>query len=115
GIAAEEIGKGDFNASYAVILNGLISEVLQEHASESIKTEWLKSMAMGNCLLGIAITEPNAGSDAANLQTKAVKDGNTYILSGEKSGISFAKVAHGFVIFAKTNPDLGAKGVSAFI
>lgn len=115
GIAAEEIGKGDFNAAYAVLLNGLISEILQEHASEQIKEEWLKPMASGNCLLGIAITEPDAGSDAANLQTKAVKDGDTYILTGEKSGISFAQVAHGFVIFAKTSPDEGARGVSAFM
>ncbi|PWA11840.1 cyclohexanecarboxyl-CoA dehydrogenase [Pueribacillus theae] len=115
GIAAEEIGKGDFNAAYAVILNGLIGEILQEFASERIKEEWLKPMASGNCLLGIAITEPGAGSDAANLQTKAAKDGNSYILSGEKSGISFAKVAHGFVVFAKTSPDEGARGVSAFM
>lgn len=115
GIAALEVGKGDFNAAYAVMLNGLISEILEEHASEEIKEEWLKPMALGECLLGIAITEPGAGSDAANLQTKAVKDGNSYLLTGEKSGISLAKFAHGFVVFAKTNPEERARGVSAFI
>lgn len=79
GIAALEVGKGDFNAAYAVMLNGLISEIIEGHSSDEIKEKWLMPLAKGDCLLGIAITEPNAGSDAANLKTKAEKEGNAYI------------------------------------
>lgn len=114
GIAAEEIGKGDFNAAYAVMLNGLIGEILQAHATEAVKTTWLRSMAEGTCLLAIALTEPGAGSDAAKIQTRAVRRGDEYVITGEKSGISLAKVAHGFLVFAKTDPEAGARGISVF-
>lgn len=115
GIAAEEIARGDFNAGYTVMLNGLIGEILQNHGSEQIKQTWLKPMASGNRQLAIAVTEPSTGSDAAAITTKAVREGNEYVLSGEKSGISLAKTADGFLIFAKTRPEAGAKGVSAIM
>ncbi|OUM91136.1 MAG: cyclohexanecarboxyl-CoA dehydrogenase [Bacillus thermozeamaize] len=115
GIAAEEVGKGDFNAAYAVMLNGLIGEILQAHATEHVKKTWLQPMAEGNRLLAIAITEPGAGSDAARIKTRAVRKGDEYVISGEKSGISLARVAHAFLIFAKTDPDAGARGVSVFL
>lgn len=115
GIAAEEIGRGDFNAGYAVMLNGLIGEILQNHASAHLKQTWLKPMAKGEWLLGIAVTEPEAGSDVSGMKTKAVREGNEYVLTGEKSGISLAKVADGFLVFAKTAPGAGTKGISAFL
>jgi len=115
GIAAEEVGKGDFNAAYAVMLNGLIGEILQAHAAEDVKKTWLQPMAEGNRLLAIAITEPGAGSDAARIKTRAVRKGDEYVISGEKSGISLARVAHAFLIFAKTEPDAGVRGVSVFL
>lgn len=115
GIAAEEVGKGDFNAAYAVMLNGLIGEILQAHAAADVKKTWLQPMAEGNRLLAIAITEPGAGSDAARIKTRAVRQGDEYVIAGEKSGISLAQVAHGFLIFAKTDPDAGARGVSVFL
>jgi cyclohexanecarboxyl-CoA dehydrogenase len=115
GIAAEEVGKGDFNAGYAVMLNALIGEILEQHGSSAIKQKWLKPFATGELLMGIAVTEPEAGSDAAAMKTKAVRDGDGYVISGEKSGISLALAADAFIIFAKTNPELGAKGVTAFI
>lgn len=115
GLAAEEIARGDFNAGYAVMLNGLIGEILQRHGSEQIKQSWLKPMAAGKIQLAIAITEPSTGSDAAAIETKVTREGNEYVLSGEKSGISLAKTAGGFLVFAKTDPEADAKGVSAFI
>ncbi|HEU5140208.1 MAG TPA: acyl-CoA dehydrogenase family protein [Bacillales bacterium] len=115
GIAAEEVGRGDFNAAYAVILNSLIGEILQRHASDQLKETWLKPLAEGKTLLGIAITEPEAGSDISGIRTKAVRDGEEYVLKGEKSGISLARDADGFLVFAKTNKEAGAKGISALL
>lgn len=115
GIAAEEIGKGDFNAGYAVILNALIGDILQKHGTETIKQSWLPSLASGQSSLAIAVTEPGAGSDAAAINTRAKRDGNEYLLTGEKSGLSLANAASGFLVFAKTDPDAGAKGISAFM
>lgn len=115
GIAAEEIARGDFNAAYAVMLNALLAEVLEAHASDAVRREWLALMASGERLVAIAITEPGAGSDVANLAARAVRDGDRYIITGEKSGISLASVADAFVVFAKTQADAGARGVSAFL
>lgn len=115
GIAAEEIGRGDFNLTYAVMLNSLIGEILTQHASEDLKREWLPPMARGEKVIGIAITEPGAGSDAAALRTRAERRGEFYVISGEKSGISVATVADAFIVFAKTSQNQGAKGVSAFL
>lgn len=115
GIAAEEIGRGDFNLTYSVMLNSLISEIINKNASEELKREWLPQIATGEKIVGIALTEPGAGTDAAGIETTAVKKGDTYVLNGEKSGISVATIGDAFIIFAKTNPQLGNKGISAFI
>ncbi|WP_353626408.1 acyl-CoA dehydrogenase family protein [Bacillus sp. JCM 19041] len=115
GIAAEEIGRGDFNLTYAVMLNALIGEIIATHASDQLKQEWLPNIASGDRIVGIAITEPSAGTDAGGIKTTAVHKGNSYILNGEKSGISVATSGDAFIIFAKTNPDLGNRGISAFM
>ncbi|MFE4706509.1 acyl-CoA dehydrogenase family protein [Peribacillus simplex] len=88
GIAAEEIGRGDFNLTYAVMLNALIGEIINNHASEELKKEWLPKISSGEKIVGIAITEPSAGTDAGGIKTTAVHKGNKYVLNGEKSGIS---------------------------
>ncbi|MFC2949693.1 acyl-CoA dehydrogenase family protein [Virgibacillus sediminis] len=115
GIAAEEIGRGDFNLTYAVMLNGLIGEIITNHADEHLKKEWLPEIASGNKILGIAITEPEAGTDAGGIRSTAVRDGDSYVLNGEKSGISVAVSADAFIVFAKTEPRKGNRGISAFI
>lgn len=115
GIAAEEIGRGDFNLTYAVMLNALIGEIITNHGSEDQKREWLPMISSGEKIVGIAITEPSAGTDAGGIKTTAVHKENVYILNGEKSGISVATSGDAFIIFAKTNPDLGNRGISAFI
>ena len=71
-------------------------------------------MARGN-QIAIAVTEARGGSDAAGMQTRAVRHGDEYILSGEKSGISMVMPADAVVVFAKTDMDAGARGVSAFL
>ncbi|MGD8189431.1 acyl-CoA dehydrogenase family protein [Brevibacillus ginsengisoli] len=115
GIAAEEIGRGDFNLTYAVMLNALVSEIICSHATEELKNLWLGQIASGEKIVGIAITEPTAGTDAAGIRSTAVHKGKSYILNGEKSGISVATIADAFIIFAKTDSHLGSRGISAFI
>ncbi|PZX07434.1 cyclohexanecarboxyl-CoA dehydrogenase [Psychrobacillus insolitus] len=115
GIAAEEIGRGDFSLTYAVMLNALASEIISNHATEAIKKTWLPQIASGEKIVGVAITEPSAGTDAGGILTTARLKGDHYILNGEKSGISAATIGDMFVVFAKTSPDLGSRGISAFI
>ena len=115
GIAAEEIGRGDFNLTYAVMLNALIGEIINKHAREELKQEWLPKIASGDRIVGIAITEPSAGTDAGGIKTMAVRKGDVYVLNGEKSGISVATVGDAFLVFAKTDPELGNRGISCFI
>lgn len=115
GIAAEEIGRGDFNLTYAVMLNALASEVLCNHATEKLKKTWLPQIATGEKIVGVAITEPSAGTDAAGIRSTAVHKGNHFILNGEKSGISAATIGDAFIVFAKTDQNAGSKGISAFV
>ncbi|MFJ7970076.1 acyl-CoA dehydrogenase family protein [Psychrobacillus sp. NPDC096389] len=115
GIAAEEIGRGDFNLTYAVMLNALIGEIIAKYGSADLKGEWLPQIASGDKIVGIAITEPSAGTDAGGIQSTAKLDGDYYVLNGEKSGISVATCGDAFIIFAKTDPSLGNKGISAFL
>lgn len=115
GIAAEEVARGDFNLSYGVLMPALCGEVLTHFASERVKREWLAPLARGEAVLGLALTEPGAGSDAKMIQSRAVRDGDEYVLSGEKSGISLMMAADALVLFAKTDPEAGARGVTAFL
>jgi cyclohexanecarboxyl-CoA dehydrogenase len=79
------------------------------------RQRWLSPMATGDCFLGLALTEPHCGSDAAAIRTNAVRDGDEYIINGEKSSISMTTWAHAFFLFAKTDPQAGARGVSCFL
>jgi cyclohexanecarboxyl-CoA dehydrogenase len=114
GIAAEEVARGDFNCGYALIENSINGQILL-HAHDSVKQTWLPGMARGEHIMAIALTEPRGGSDAAGMQMRARRHGDDYVLSGEKSGISLLMPADAVVVFAKTDPDAGARGVSAFL
>lgn len=115
GLIAEQIGYGDINVAYAQILSSLTGKIMAEHAPRDLALEWLPQLTAGEKVFCIALTEPRGGSDAANLSLSARKDGNGYILKGEKSSISMADQADAVVLFARTGtPEDGARGVSAF-
>lgn len=114
GLVVEEISKGDFNCSLAVMSQLLATEILNRSASEKIKAQWLPSIVSGEKMVGLAITEAHCGTDAVALKTKAEKKGSLYVLNGEKSGISWT-FAEATIVFAKTNPEAGARGISAFL
>jgi len=83
--------------------------------SDAQKEQFLRPLATGKMLGGFALTEPTAGSDAGAIQTRAQKVGNKYVLNGTKQFITSGKNADVMIAFAKTDPDAGGKGMSAFI
>ncbi|HUM16193.1 MAG TPA: acyl-CoA dehydrogenase family protein [Candidatus Nitrosotalea sp.] len=115
GIAMEEIGRGDFSCTYGIQLAGLAGEILGRSAPEPLKSRWLPPTAAGEAVVALALTEPGAGSDAANLACRAERDGDHYIITGEKSGISLGMVAQAAIVFARTDPRGRARGVTALL
>jgi len=115
GIAMEEIARGDFSATYGIQLAGLAGQILGQNASEEIKARWLPPCALGEQIVALALTEPGVGSDAANLACRAVREGDGYVITGEKSGISLGMVAQAAIVFARTDADARARGVTAFL
>jgi acyl-CoA dehydrogenase len=91
--------------SYPVVLAG----------SERLKSEYVAEAARGKAIAAFALTEPEAGSDPAGILTEARRDGDAYVISGTKTYISNAGLASFYVVFARTGPGAGAKGLSAFV
>ena len=116
GLAAEEIGRGDPNMGSAVFVVGeLTASLIQKYASEKTKKEWLGPLLAGEGIPAFALTEPHCGTDAAAMKSRAVRKGDKYILNGEKSGITMMVDSDIVIVFAKTDPAAGARGVSAFM
>ncbi|GAC1398795.1 MAG: acyl-CoA dehydrogenase family protein [Chloroflexota bacterium] len=115
-VALEELGA--VNAAYSNIIGGhcsLSGMAIALGGSEDLKMRYLPTMSTGEKLGAFALTEPNAGSDAAHIQTTARLEGNEYILNGSKLWVSNGPMANLYVVFAVTDKSLGAKGVSAFV
>jgi cyclohexanecarboxyl-CoA dehydrogenase len=117
GLIAEALAYGDFNMAYAAVLTPLSGRIVCTHAKPEIAKHWVPKLVAGEALIGLALTEPRGGTDAANLQLRAERAGNgAYRLNGEKTSISIADQADVFVVFARTGkPEEGARGVSAFL
>jgi len=115
-LAVEEISSG-CAATGAVmsIHNSVGCTPILNWGSEQQKEEWLPDLAAGKTLACFCLTEPQAGSEANNLRTKAVEDGEHWVLNGSKQFISNAKRAGLAIVFAVTDPELGKKGLSAFL
>lgn len=88
---------------------------IRKNASAELKAKYLPPMIAGEKIGALGLTEPNAGSDAMSLRTRAVRKGDKYILNGSKIFITNGSVADVLLVYAKTDPDKGAKGISAFI
>lgn len=96
--------------------NGIGSQGIIMFGTEAQKDKYLPKLASGEMISSFALTEPEAGSDAASVKTTAVRDGNGYRLNGTKRFITNAKKAGVFTVFARTDPSTpGAKGISAFL
>ncbi len=112
----EEIAAGDGSVSTLVsVHNAPTCEILQHYGSDAQRDEWLRPMAAGAAIGSFALTEPGAGSEASALRTRAVKDGDDYVITGSKQFISNAAIGHTTLLFAITDPAAGKKGMSCFV
>ena len=114
-ILREELARGDALADTMFALQGLGSYPITLAGSAAQKPNYLPRVAGGEALAAFAITEPEAGSDVASLQTRAVRRGEQFSLNGTKRFISNAGIADFYVVFASTEPEKKAKGLSAFL
>jgi cyclohexanecarboxyl-CoA dehydrogenase len=116
GIIIEEIAYGDFNVSYVQLLASLMGAIIHRNASPELAADWNGRLVRGEAIVGLGLTEPRGGSDAANLTVKARRVGDSYVLSGEKTSITFSDQMDAMVLFARTGTaEEVAKGVSAFL
>jgi len=115
GLAIEQAARGDFNCCYGILNCAFAGDLLGKHASEAVKKAWLPPMAAGEKVVCVCLTEPHCGSDASAIRTRAVRKGDKYVLNGEKSAITLLMAGHAGIVFAKTDPGAGARGVSAFL
>jgi len=116
GLACEELEYVD--TVYRTVLSvhvGLVGMGLYTWATEEQKQQWLVPMASGKKLACYGLTEPNAGSDVASMQSTARRRGDVYVLNGQKIWVSDADTADFLLVFAKTDTKAGSHGVSAFM
>ena len=116
GAIIEEIARADFSFAYVSLLASLNGQILSSFARPEVARDWLTGLIAGEHLLAIALTEPRGGSDAASLGLRMERDGNDYVLNGEKTSISANQIAKGVITFARTGrPEERARGVSAIL
>ena len=114
-IAIEEIAAGDGATSTIMsVQNSLVCGILNRYGNDAQKARWLKGAATGDLLGCFCLTEPHVGSDAAAIKTRAVKDGDHWVLNGVKQFITSGKYAKIAIVFAVTDPAAGRKGISCF-
>ncbi|MBY5849117.1 acyl-CoA dehydrogenase family protein [Rhizobium ruizarguesonis] len=114
--ALEEIAAGDGPCSTIMSVHSSVGCVpILKFGTEEQRQRFLPKLASGEWIGGFALTEPQAGSDASNLKTRARRDGGHYVLDGSKQFITSGKNGDVIIVFAVTDPDVGKKGITAFI
>ncbi len=115
-LVLEEIAAGDGACSTIIsVTNSVGCMPILNFGTDEQKEKFLKPLASGEKLGAFCLTEPHAGSDASDLKTKAVKDGDSYVINGSKQFITSGKNGDTAIVFAVTDPSAGKKGISAFI
>jgi len=114
-IARETLAYHSGLADFAFAMQGLGSGAISLFGTIEQKREWLPRVASGEAIAAFAMSEPECGSDAANMSTSAMRDGNKWVLVGEKTYISNGGIADFYLTFARTGEAEGARGLSAFI
>ncbi len=112
----EEVARVDAAMATSLgVTNSAVQVPLLGFGTEAQKKKYLRRLASGEILGAFCLTEPQAGSDAAGIQTRATHDGSVYRLNGTKTWVSNGSVAGVFIVFAKTDPNAGGKGITAFL
>ncbi len=102
GVIAEELAYGDFNVSAVPVGVSLLGAVIMSSATPKLAEYWIPRMIRGETLMGVCVTEPSTGSDAGAMKLRCRRDGDHYVLDGEKTSITFADCADAFIVFART-------------
>jgi len=113
----EELCKGWMSITAPIGTHSILTAAIVNHGTEEQKTEWLPKLASGEKRGGLALTEPGGGSDVASLQTTAVRDGEEYVVNGNKLFITNGRTGDVYLLLAKTDTDIDPqhRGISAFI
>jgi alkylation response protein AidB-like acyl-CoA dehydrogenase len=115
-LTVEELAKAHIAFYYLCGVNIHIgSKAIEFDGSDALKEQWLPRLASGRTIAALALTEPNAGSDAASISTSARREGDTYVLNGRKICITNAAEAGIFTLLATVDRALGVRGISAFV
>ena len=114
-IMAEEIARGCASTSVTMLISKLGMLPVINFGSEALKREYLPKIASGELQGSYCLSEADAGSDVAGMRARAVKDGDDYVITGSKYWITNAGISDTYTVFAKTDPDGGARGVSCFL
>lgn len=110
----EQLAAGDVSHTAMMTIHNMATWMIASYADEALKSRYVPKLVAGELIASYCLTEPGAGSDAASLSTKAVRDGDDYILNGAKQFISGAGWSDTYVVMARTSDD-GARGVSCFV
>ena len=114
-IVIEEVARACASSSLIPAVNKLGTMPLLLAGSEELKQRYLPPVARGEAMFSYALSEPEAGSDAAAMSARAVRDGDRFILNGTKRWITNAGVSQYYTVMAVTDPSAGAGGISAFV
>jgi cyclohexanecarboxyl-CoA dehydrogenase len=116
GLVLEALCRADYNIGQLMVTMSLSGVILAGHGAPDVVEPWLRGVTEGAMIPAIALTEPGGGSDAANLKLRATREGDTYVLDGEKTSTSFAAQAEFAIVWARTGAQSsGARGISAFL
>jgi alkylation response protein AidB-like acyl-CoA dehydrogenase len=114
-IVIEEVARACASSSLIPAVNKLGTVPLLLSASDDVKQRYLPPVARGDAMFSYALSEPEAGSDAVAMRTRAVRDGDSYLLNGTKRWITNAGISEFYTVMAVTEPGVGARGISAFV
>ena len=116
GLIVEQVGRGDSAMRTVVsVQTSLVCGTIERWGSEDQKRAWLPRLCSGDALGCFALTEPDSGSDAASLRTRATRDDGGWVISGQKMWISLGNVAEVALVFAQTDPEQGHCGLACFL
>jgi butyryl-CoA dehydrogenase len=115
-LAIEAIARASATVAVSLsVTNSLVAEVIAHAGREPQRERWLRKLARGEAIGAFALSEPDAGTDAANQQTRAVKSGDGYRITGKKVWVANAEDASVVILFARTRPGLRGQGITAFL
>jgi alkylation response protein AidB-like acyl-CoA dehydrogenase len=114
-IAVEEVARVCASSSLFTFISKLGMTPVLDHGSEALKQKYVTRVASGACQASYCLSEADAGSDVSGMRTRAVRDGDHYVLTGQKLWITNAGVSDFYTVFAKTDPEAGHRGISCFV